>query len=131
MKVKKIEELLWVAIEEAERQGSLITAAFVDEGGHLRALVRMDDACWGDVDFAINKAHTSAAWLTDSGDFYEDAKPSGDFFGMHFSNNLKVTTFTGGMPIYEDGKIIGAIGVSGGTPAQDQACLDAVKKALA
>lgn len=130
MQLKQIENLLWVALDEAEKMGIKITAAFMDEGGHLRALLRMDDACWGDIDFAINKAYTAAAWRAASGDLYEDSKPSGDFFGMHFSNGLRVTTFPGGMPIYYHDRLIGSIGVSGGTPEQDQRCLDAVNAAL-
>lgn len=130
MKLKEIETLLHAAIHEAEGIDIKITAVFLDEGGHLRALLRMDDACWGDIDFAINKAYTAAAWRADSGSFYEDSKPDGDFFGMHFSNGLRVTTFPGGMPINCKGRFVGSIGVSGGSPPQDQQCLDAVKAAL-
>lgn len=130
MKLGQIEKLLYAAIEEAEEMDIKITAVFLDEGGHLRALLRMDEACWGDIDFAINKAYTAAAWRADSSSFYEDSKPDGDFFGMHFSNGLQVTTFPGGMPVYYKGKLAGSVGVSGGSPEQDQRCLDAVKVAL-
>lgn len=130
MKLEKIEMLLKAAIKKADSMCVKITAAFVDSGGHLKALLRMDDACFGDIDFAINKAYTAAAWQTDSGDFYQDSLPTGDFFGMHFSNNQKVTTFTGGMPVFENDELIGAIGVSGGTSEQDQMCLDAIKEIL-
>lgn len=130
MKLEQIEKLLKAAINKAESMDVKITAAFVDSGGHLRALLRMDDACFGDIDFAINKAYTAAAWQTDSGDFYQDSLPTGDFFGMHFSNHQKVTTFTGGMPIFEEDEMVGAIGVSGGTSEQDQMCLDAIKQVL-
>lgn len=130
MKLNKIEKLLKAAITKAESMDVKVTAAFVDRGGHLRALLRMDDACFGDIDFAVNKAYTAAAWQADSGDFYQDSLPTGEFFGMHFSNHHKVTTFTGGMPIFEDNELVGAIGVSGGTSEQDQMCLDAVKQVL-
>lgn len=130
MKLEKVEWLLKAAISKAESMDVKITAAFVDSGGHLRALLRMDDACFGDIDFAINKAYTAAAWQADSGDFYQDSLPTGDFFGMHFSNHQKVTTFTGGMPVFENNELIGAIGVSGGTSQQDSMCLDEIKKLL-
>lgn len=130
MELKQVEELLWVAIRKAEQIDIKITIAFVDEGGHLIALLRMDGACWGDIDFAVNKAYTAAAWRQDSGFFYEDSQPGGNSYGMHFSNGMRVATFVGGMPIYQDGKMIGAVGVSGGTPEQDQLCLDSVKQAL-
>lgn len=130
MKLKEIETLLHAAIREAESMDIKITAVFLDEGGHQRALLRMDGACWGDIDFALNKAYTAAAWRADSGSFYEDSKPDGDFFGMHFSNGMRVTTFPGGMPITYGGRFIGSVGVSGGSPAQDKQCLEAVKAAL-
>lgn len=130
MKLEKIERLLKAAVNKAEQMDIKITTAFVDEGGHLKALIRMDEACFGDIDFAINKAYTAAAWQTDSGNFYQDSLPTGDFFGIHFSNHQKVATFTGGMPIFESGELAGAVGVSGGTREQDQMCLDEIKKIL-
>ena len=130
MNVKQVENLLWAAIDEAEKMDIKITAAFVDKGGHLRALLRMDDACWGDIDFATNKAYTAAAWQANSGDFYEDSQPGGDCYGMHFSNGMRVTTFAGGMPVYYEGKLIGAVGISGGSSSQDQRCLNAVGEML-
>lgn len=130
MTLEYIEKLLKVAIAEAEAMDVKITAVFVDAGGHLKALLRMDNACFGDVDIAINKAYTAAAWQAESGDFYEESLPSGNFFGMHCSNHNKVMTFVGGMPVYENEEFVGAIGVSGGTKEQDQMCLDAIKKTL-
>lgn len=130
MKLDAIKALLNIAIDTAERMGINITAVFLDNGGHIRALLRMDDACFGDVDIAINKAYTAVAWQADSGDLYNDSLPSGDYFGMHFSNNHKVATFVGGMPVYENGALVGAIGVSGGTKEEDQACLNKIKETL-
>ncbi len=123
--------LLKAALGRAGELGALSTAAFVDPGGHLRALLRMDGACWGDIDLAINKAYTAAAWRCDSGDFYADAQPGGAYFGMHFSNGQRVTTFIGGAPLYRGETLLGAVGISGGTSAQDQLCLDALREALA
>ena len=130
MDIKKVEELLWIALKKAEELGVCSTAAFVDEGGHLRALIRMDGGYFGDIDFAMNKAYTAAAWRCETKDFYEDSLPTGELFGMHISNGGKVVTFAGGMPVFEDGKLIGALGISGGTVEEDQLCLEEVKKAL-
>lgn len=126
MNLNEVEKLLKVAIKKAETMDVKITTVFVDPGGHLKMLIRMDGACFGDVDIAIGKAYTAAAWQANSGDFYEDCLPSGDFFGMHFTNYQKVITFTGGMPVYERNELIGAIGVSGGTKEQDQEILNEV-----
>ncbi len=51
---------------------------------------------------------------------------SGDqFFGIHASNDGKVMIFAGGVPVKQDGAVIGAVGVSGGLGAQDQAVAEA------
>lgn len=130
MKLDEIIKLLNIAIDTADDIGVKITAVFLDSGGHMRALLRMDGACFGDIDIAINKAYTAAAWQTDSGDLYRDSLPSGDFFGMHFSNHQKVATFIGGMPVYEKGVFVGSIGISGGTKEEDQMCLNKIKEEL-
>lgn len=130
MDINTVEKLLWIALDKAKELGVCSTAAFVDEGGHLRALIRMDGGYFGDIDFAINKAYTSAAWKCETKDFYEDALPSGKLFGMHISNGGKVVTFAGGMPIFDGDQFVGALGISGGTVEEDQLCLEEVKKAL-
>ncbi len=51
---------------------------------------------------------------------------SGDqFFGIHASNDGKVTIFAGGVPLKKDGKVVGAVGVSGGVGKDDQAVAEA------
>jgi uncharacterized protein GlcG (DUF336 family) len=49
----------------------------------------------------------------------------GQFFGIHASNNGKIMIFAGGIPLKRDGKVVGAIGVSGGSGEQDHAVAEA------
>ena len=105
------------AIAEAERNGWNMAIAIVDPGGHRVFFEKMQNTQTGSVDIAIEKA-TSAALFRRPTKVFEDALAAG-------GGNLRVLRFTGaipiegGVPIVVDGKVIGAIGVSGGSAAQD------------
>ena len=105
------------AIAEAERNGWNMAIAIVDPGGHLVFFEKMQNAQTGSVEIAIEKA-TSAALFRRPTKVFEDALAAG-------GGNLRVLRLTGvipiegGLPIVVDGKVIGAIGVSGGSAAQD------------
>jgi glc operon protein GlcG len=92
-----------------------VVIAIVDEGGHLIYLQRMDDTQVGSVEIAPMKARTAVMYKRPSKVFEERVAGGG-------SNVLSlpgVVASEGGVPITVDGRIIGAIGVSGVTSAQD------------
>lgn len=99
--------------------------AVVDEGGNLVAHVRMDGAWLGSIDISINKAFTARAFDISTGDLAGYSQSGGQFFGIHASNHGRVMIFAGGIPLKQDGKVVGAVGVSGGTGDQDQAVAEA------
>lgn len=99
--------------------------AVVDEGGNLVAHVRMDNAWIGSIDISINKAFTSRAFDIATKDLATHSQSGGQFFGIHASNHGRVMIFAGGIPLKLNGKVVGAIGVSGGMGAQDQAVAEA------
>jgi hypothetical protein len=78
----------------------------------------MDGAWIGSVDIAIKKAFTACAFDIATKDLAAQAQPGGQLFGIHTSNDEKVMIFAGGISLQRDGKVIGAIGVSGGTVDQ-------------
>lgn len=116
-------------IAAAEKKAKAIkqpmNIAVVDAGANLVAHVRMDDAWIGSIDIAINKAFTSRAFDIDTKTLATLAQPDDDFFGIQDSNHGRVMIFAGGIPIKKDGKVVGAIGVSGGKGKQDQAVAEA------
>jgi uncharacterized protein GlcG (DUF336 family) len=117
-------------IAAAERKAKKIkqpmNIAVVDEGGNLVAHVRMDGAWIGSIDISINKAFTSRAFDIATKDLAEHSQSGGQFFGIHVSNNRgRIMIFAGGIPLQQDGKVIGAIGVSGGSGEQDHAVAEA------
>lgn len=116
-------------IAAAERKAESIkqpmNIAVVDSGGNLLAFVRMDGAWLGSIDIAINKAFTARAFDISTKELAKLAQPGEDFYGIHASNRGRVMIFNGGIPLKRNGKVVGAIGVSGGTGKQDQSVAEA------
>jgi uncharacterized protein GlcG (DUF336 family) len=104
--------------------------AVVDGGGNLVAHVRMDGAWIGSIDVAIDKAFTSRAFDIATRDLAEHSQSGGQFFGIHASNGGRVIVFAGGIPLARDGRVVGAVGVSGGFAEQDQAVAEAAAAAF-
>ena len=118
------------AQKKAEEIGQPMNIAVVCAGGHLLAFERMANAWLGSVDIAIKKAWTSRAFDIETKALGELSQSGDQFFGIHASNDGKVMIFAGGVPLKKDGKIIGAVGVSGGMGKQDQAVAEAGAAAL-
>ncbi len=97
----------------------------IDAGGNLVAHVRMDGAWLGSIDISIKKAFTSRAFDISTKDLAENSQPGQQFFGIHASNNGRIMIFAGGIPLKKDGKVVGAIGVSGGLGDQDHSIAEA------
>lgn len=113
------------AEKKAQEIGQPMNIAVVDEGGNLVSHVRMDGAWIGSIDISINKAFTSRAFDISTKDLGTNSQPGEQFFGIHVSNGGRIMIFAGGMPLKLDGKVVGAIGVSGGLGHQDQAVAEA------
>jgi uncharacterized protein GlcG (DUF336 family) len=104
--------------------------AVVDAGGQLLSFTRQDGAMTGCVDLAINKAYSTCAFDKPTHVLGELAQPVAELFGIQHSNAGKVVIFGGGIPIRRNGVVIGAIGASGGTVAQDIAVATTALRAL-
>lgn len=112
-------KVILVAKTEAEKSGVLVNIAVVDAGANLKAFIRMDGSYLGSIDVAIKKAKTSRYFNTATGDLGKLTQPGGIIYNIELSNGGLIT-FPGGVPIKDqNGTIIGAIGVSGGTIEQD------------
>ncbi|MBP0459881.1 GlcG/HbpS family heme-binding protein [Streptomyces montanisoli] len=115
---------------KADEIGSPSNIAVVDVGGNLVAHIRMDEAWIGSVDISINKAFTSRAFDITTADLAANAGPGEQFFGINASNNGRVMIFAGGVPLRHGGRIVGAVGVSGGSGEQDQTVAEAAATAF-
>jgi uncharacterized protein GlcG (DUF336 family) len=116
-------------IAAAERKANELeqpmNIAVADAGGNLVAHVRMDEAWMGSIDISIKKAFTSRAFDVSTKDLAKLSQSGGQFFGIHASNDGRIMIFAGGVPLKRAGKVVGAIGVSGGSGEQDHAVAEA------
>src|SRR5271155_294166 len=118
------------AEKKAHEIGQPMNIAVVDAGGNLVAHVRMDGAWIGSVDISIKKAYHSRAFNIATKDIAAHSQSGSQFFGIHASNDGKIMIFAGGIPLKKNDKVIGAIGVSGGSGEQDHAVAEAGATAL-
>jgi uncharacterized protein GlcG (DUF336 family) len=122
--------IIAVASKKAEEIGQPMNIAVVDAGGNLLAFERMENAWIGSIDIAQKKAYTSRAFDITTKDLATHSQSGDQFFGIHASNGGKIMIFAGGIPLKQDGVVVGAIGVSGGSGDQDHAVAEAGATAL-
>ena len=109
-------EVAAAAQAEAAKRGSTVVIAIVDDGGYLVVLHRLDDTQVASVEVGIGKARTAAIFRRPSRDFEEQTR-TGRVAALALPG---ATPLQGGVPLTVDGKVIGAIGVSGNTPQEDE-----------
>src|SRR5882724_6877991 len=114
--LKAAKTIAAAAEAEANKRGSTVVIAVVDDGGHLLLLERLDNTQVASVEVAIGKARTAAIFRRPSKDF-EDQIKNGRAASLVLPG---ATPLQGGIPILVDGKVVGAIGVSGITPQEDE-----------
>ena len=110
---KKIAE---AAEAEAKKRNATVVIAVVDDGGYLLVLHRLDDTQVASVDVGIAKARTAAIFRRPS-KVFEDQVKNGRVSALALPGAVALQ---GGVPIIYEGKVIGAIGVSGNTPQEDE-----------
>jgi len=110
------------AIDEAEKRGWAVNVAVVDSGASLVAFARMDGAQLASIAVAEHKARTAASFRRATKVFEDAIQKSDNKYVLTIDG---VIASRGGIPLIEDGKLIGAIGCSGGTGSQDEAACTA------
>ncbi len=120
---------LEAAVAHAERIGVRINVAVADSGGNLAGFLRMPGAFLQSIDIAIDKAYTASGFGFSTKDWM---KHIGHDEGMKlgFSARPRLVVFGGGLPIRAGGALIGGIGVSGASEAQDEECARAALDAI-
>jgi len=105
------------SIAEAQKNNWKMAVAIVDTGGYLVYFERMQDTQTGSVDLAIEKARTAALFRRPTKLFQDSVAAGGE--GLRLLRLTGAIPIDGGVPIIVDGKLIGAVGVSGGSGDQD------------
>ena len=116
------------ALAPAREHGWTVVVAIVDPGGHLVYLEKLDETQVGSVGIAEDKARSAAIFKRPTKMFQERLAKGGD--GLLVLRLRGAIPVEGGLPILVDGKLIGALGVSGGSSAEDEVCAEAGAKAL-
>jgi uncharacterized protein GlcG (DUF336 family) len=107
------------ATKAADAIGVPMNIAVYDDGANMKAFVRMDGALLGSADIARNKARTAALFGFNTEALFDFVKPGGTSPGFDRTNGGLIV-FAGGIPVRDaDGRLVGAVGVSGGAVAQD------------
>jgi len=119
---QRAQSLIQAAEAEASKRGWAMNIAVVDSGANLVAFLRMDGAQLASIPIAEHKARAAVKYRRPTRAL-EDAVQKFDF--KYLITLDDVIASRGGIPLIEDGKIIGAIGCSGGTGSQDEATCQA------
>ena len=117
------------AIAHAEALGIRINVAVTDASGTLAAFLRMPNAFLHSIDIAIDKAYTAASFGFPTSQWPE-ILAGDEALRIGIVHRPRLVVFGGGLPVKEDGALIGGIGVSGGSAEQDEACARAGLEAL-
>lgn len=105
--------------EKAEEMGVRVVVAVADQAGRPVAVQSMDGAYIASFDIALNKSFTSASLKMSTEALSHLSQPGQSLYGIQFTNGGKIVIFGGGEVLEAEGKMIGALGVSGGTAEQD------------
>jgi glc operon protein GlcG len=116
------------ALAEARKQGWSMAVAIVDPAGTLVYFEKMDDTQHGSAHVCIAKARSAALFKRPTKDFQDTLAGGGE--GLRVLGLEGAVPVEGGLPLLVDGRIAGAIGLSGGTSAQDGQCAKAGAAAL-
>ncbi len=122
--------VITAAEEKAQEIRQPMNIAVLDAGRNLTAFARMEDAWLGSIEISIDKAYTSTSFKMTTQDLANQAQPGQPLFGINTTSNSRIVIFAGGIPIQRDGQVVGAVGVSGGTPDQDHQVAEAGVAAL-
>ncbi len=113
------------ARDKAKEIGVPMCIAVTDESGQLIAFERMDGGKITSTIIAQDKAFTAAGAKRTTESYGEASQPGKPAYGINSALGGKLLVVAGGIPVIVDGDVVGAIGISSGTPAQDSECAQA------
>lgn len=105
--------------EKAAQLGVNAVVAVADKGARPILVECMDDAYIASYDIALNKAFTGAALKMSTAELKKLSAPNEPLYGIQHTNNGQIVIFGGGEPLKINGKVVGGLGVSGGSEEQD------------
>ena len=119
MTLETAKKLIDEVERKAEEMGVAVIIAVADKAARAVAIHCMDDAYIASFDIALNKAYTSAGLKMSTAELSRLSGPGQPLYGIQHTNEGKIVVFGGGEVLEANGRIAGALGVSGGTLEQD------------
>ena len=119
MTLKLAKKLAEKVEEEAAKIGVNAVVAVSNSGARPVLVECMDDSYIASYDVAFNKAYTVVALKMSTSTLKPLSQPNGPLYGIQFTNNGQIVIFGGGEPLVYNDCIIGGLGVSGGSEAED------------
>lgn len=110
---------------KAKEIGVPMCIAVTDESGHLIGFERMDGGKITSAIIAQDKAYTAAGAKRTTESYGIASQPGSPAYGINSAIGGRLLVVAGGLPVIVDGEVVGAIGLSSGTPAQDTECAQA------
>ena len=123
------DRMIEAGIRRAKEVGVPMVLSVVDAGGHVMETRRMDDALVVSIALAPHKAYTAATVRMPTQDLARVSQPGESLYGIDV-NIPNLTLVGGGLPLRQDGRVVGAVGVSGGSVEQDVDVAQAMVNAL-
>lgn len=117
--IKLAKEMAELAEKKSKEINVPIVFSVVDDGGNLILLHKIEGALLASTDISINKAYTANALKMPTHELFDLAQPGKPLYGIEATNQGKIVLFGGGYPLKINDKIVGAIGISGGTVEED------------
>jgi uncharacterized protein GlcG (DUF336 family) len=130
MRLADAEKAIAAARAKAAEMGVAMAIAVVNEAGVLTAFIRMDNSELVAVPLAQDKAYTALVNRMSTAELGKQCQPGGPLFGLQTNLGGRMVIFPGGVPIWRNGELIGAVGASGGLVEQDHDCAAAGAAAL-
>ena len=118
------------AARHAEAAGLAVNIAVADAGGNLAAFLRMPGAFLHSIDIAIDKAYTAAGFGLATSKWTAALESHSPAVRQGLPARPRMVAFGGGLPLRDDGRLIGGIGVSGASEEQDELCARAALDAI-
>jgi uncharacterized protein GlcG (DUF336 family) len=112
-------ELIAAAEARADEIDVPMCIAVMDDGANLVGFHRMDDALLASISISQNKAYSAVSLKLDTETVWEVSQPGESLYGLGNTNDGRIITFGGGIPLESDGTVVGGIGVSGGSAEED------------
>ena len=119
MNLSLADKIIDGVLKKASEMGVNAVAAVYNEGARPVSVKCMDNSYIASYDIAVNKAYTAVSLKMATKELKTLAQPNAPLYGIQFTNDNKIVVFGGGVPLKYAGKVIGGIGVSGGTEEQD------------